>query len=618
MHDMEAFTEAAVRATADSGLPIQEKRSLIHSLFILESQGDTGFTNARTLKQMVECRYTFLFDKEQMWDYEANRRFYDIDLPRKVSFGHGSVYPYRNFGGDFPEADGKLCVDSGSPAWKAMVEAGKITGEGAAPPEQLGGLETLQKAKYLITRQNGFMDSRVRQGLVSTFFLTDAGGEVDENTPIEPICELLGITRAQYESKDFGALDEQAPQPAYPSPARVYYFLGRTVPFSLDEGRWEDGSWLFYGYKSAEPFFISLWGRERVPCELRFLSQGAPLRVNPFAVGSEQAAWLARAREIASDITAFQREIDDMIAPAFARDASPVLKQCLNWDKMRAWLASLKKLNTDTSSSLDEALASMEKIFFSMANILENARIPDSVLSERNPCTALFSKLKVTVHGYMELGNRPLMQKLAGPRFMPALLRFNSLLESMLVRHKLINLNRSERGTPDEIELVSIWKSELEELELNPERENNGRRAELMDNLWRSDVLFLDERGIYAAKLSSFYTQAVQTLEEHKQKHREAVAKIPDLSGSIRIMEEQLGQLSAISLEQAINAAGSSLPLPGAAPVAAEIYVRLGEDSNQPVQAAILLGAPEWEHSLLTRWEGQSLLEAARVERLYS
>ena len=613
MHDMEAFIEAAVRAVAASGLPVQEKRNLIHSLLLLESRGG-GFTNTRTLRQLVECAYTFLFDKEEMWDYAENRRYYDIDLPRKASFGQGGIYPYHDFGGAFPQADGKLCVDSGSAAWARMVQAGKITGEGAQPVERLHHLDVLRKSKYLITRQTGRMESPVRQGLIAAFFTADAGREVDQATSEDTVCELLDLTPEQYRAKDFNARDEKSAD-VYPAPAKVYYFAGKLMPFALDEERWEDGSWVFRGYRSGEVYPLTLWGTQPFPCELRILPEGVPVRVNPFADGDEKVIWLARARDVLADIAAFHREIDSMIAPAFSRNSSPVLAKCLDWDKIRANLNALRALRADTSLALGDVLLGIEEVFYNMASVFGSARIPDSVLSERSPCTVLFCKLKVMADSYAELGAKPEIAELTGPLFLSTLRRLNTLLENVLTRHKKIVRSRGLRAAPYEIAEINAWKAELEKLEQSPGKDTNGRRAQLMDRLWRCDMLFLDERGTYASKLACFYTQAGQMIEYKRKPLWEAAARIPELGGAVSALERQLEHINSLSQEDVLWRSGallgSTIISADWIPARAKAWAYLDQDGSARTRAQVLLHARGGENTLLLRWEGKELSATA-------
>ena len=602
MHDIEAFTEAAVRAVADSGLPVGEKRNLIYSLFILESKGDTGFTNARTLREMVESAYTFLFDKEEMWDYAENRRFYDIDLPRKASFANGDIYPYRDYAGAFPQGDGKLCVDSGSPAWKAMVRAGKIAGEGAVPVIRLPGLETLQTAKYLLVHQNGGMNAALRRGFISTFFLTEAGSQADEGRSADALSEALG--------PDWDAhLIEAEGAGQTGGRAKVYYFMGTLTPFSVDEEWWGDGSWIFYGYRATLPVTLSLWGAE-IPCEVRIQAAGGPVRINPFALDQGPVEWLVHAREVAKELAAFDREMDGQIKAAFSPGVSPVLKQCLNWEKMRGQMAALREISGRRGLRLEEAVTGLADIFAEMASLLEGARIPESALSEGSPLTALLSRLKVIVHGYLELDRRGGGLDL---RLAQALGRLGLNLESLLDRHKAVALRRAQ---PDRavVSLAIAWQDELAGLEAAPSRESNARRAQLMENLWKSEALFLDDRGIYAAKLSHFYAQASKTIEEKRKEVWAQIGKIPDLSGPLAEMEGQLVRLQNLPLQEALAAAQAlchpeSLP-EGGRPTCALAFACLGEGG---ARAQALLDGQGWPRPILLSLEGDDPLEAIQL-----
>ena len=84
MHEIEDYIEEAIRAVSRSDMPVSEKRNMIYSLLRLEEYGDCGFTNLRTLKEMMDCQYTFVFDKTEMYDYEANRAI-TTTFPRKAA-----------------------------------------------------------------------------------------------------------------------------------------------------------------------------------------------------------------------------------------------------------------------------------------------------------------------------------------------------------------------------------------------------------------------------------------------------------------------------------------------------------------------------------------------------
>jgi len=127
-HNLEDVIELSVKHIAQSDeFSTQEKRDLIYSLFQIQEMGDCGFTHLRTIEDMATCQYTFLFDKNQMYDYEEKRDIYDNNPQARSEYRNGGVYIY----GD------KFCVDSGSEAWAEMVKTGAIAGEGALPVKRV-------------------------------------------------------------------------------------------------------------------------------------------------------------------------------------------------------------------------------------------------------------------------------------------------------------------------------------------------------------------------------------------------------------------------------------------------------------------------------------------------
>lgn len=194
MHEIEAYVEAAVRAAAVSDMTVSEKRNMIYSLFQMEEYGDCGFTNRRTLAEMIASQYTFVFDKTQMYDYAEKRAFYD-GLSRKDSYSQGDVYSfviYNPASDQWEEQDGKVCVDSGSEAWRGMVNKGAVTGEGAQPVERLADLDVLRKVNRLL----GPLDDSLMQAHALLFIFS---GALDA-LPEEEYPEHFGMTKEALEN----------------------------------------------------------------------------------------------------------------------------------------------------------------------------------------------------------------------------------------------------------------------------------------------------------------------------------------------------------------------------------------------------------------------------------
>ena len=147
MHEVEAFTEYCVNKIAKTDLlTIRRKRSLIKKSYEFQSYGDCGFTQLRTIDEMVECKYSFLFKKDEMYDYNEEKEFYD--KLNDYLYTDGSVYAY--WSEEFPKKNGMVCVDSGTEAWKEMVSRGYIQGEGAEELEEISFIEALKEFSKIL------------------------------------------------------------------------------------------------------------------------------------------------------------------------------------------------------------------------------------------------------------------------------------------------------------------------------------------------------------------------------------------------------------------------------------------------------------------------------------
>lgn len=187
MKEIESYVERAIREVSRSVLDEQEKRNIIYTLYRLEELGDCGFTNLRTLSEQVRCKYTFLFSREQMYDYTARRRFYDDELPKLNAFANGDIY----FTGVLLNPPDMVCVDSGSQAWEAMVELGAIRDLGAQPVEELDPKYVLKRLRVMF----GSLDPAMQTAHLALFILSGAiGGLLDKEYPLQ-----FGKTREQIE-----------------------------------------------------------------------------------------------------------------------------------------------------------------------------------------------------------------------------------------------------------------------------------------------------------------------------------------------------------------------------------------------------------------------------------
>jgi len=167
MHEVEFFAEYCVIQIVQSDLPVLKKRSLIKKVFEMEAYGDCAFTQLRTIEELIECQYTFLFKKEEMFDYNERKRYYDFLAAEfcereETSDSDGNEefddffdpdsddFVYAYWSEKYPEKNGLICVDSGKSAWKEMVLRGHIRGDGAIELEEMDFVETIGELSELL------------------------------------------------------------------------------------------------------------------------------------------------------------------------------------------------------------------------------------------------------------------------------------------------------------------------------------------------------------------------------------------------------------------------------------------------------------------------------------
>jgi hypothetical protein len=112
--------------------------------------GDCGFTNLRTINEMVGCKYSFLFKKDEMYDYNERKNFYDT-FKNNGYREDGDVYIYWN-GEAYVE--NMVCVDSNTKAWEGMVAQGSILGEGSEKILEMSLIDALKEISFILKKCN--------------------------------------------------------------------------------------------------------------------------------------------------------------------------------------------------------------------------------------------------------------------------------------------------------------------------------------------------------------------------------------------------------------------------------------------------------------------------------
>lgn len=579
MHEMEYFIECAVDTAAASGLSVGQKRDLIHTLFCLEENGDCGFTHGRTTRSMVESGYTFLFDKEDMHDYAERQAFYDEELPGKAAFSMGDLYIYDDYDKGFPEADGKLCVDSGSKAWEGMVAAGKITGEGAKPVRRLPTHEVLLMARRLLEAAYGNMDDYLKNGYLMTLFMSDACEGFTAHMPDDYFDLLLGCTREGFADIDF---EEWAlPEGRQPDgvPFRSYTLYGSPIDMIVDDALWPDGSYLFYGYKGEGT--LSLW-ENNLPFEAYVVDESRAFRVNPYRVDDEPVAWLAKADDTLSAITALANDVAARGASLSNPNIDLPIKAYFDSARLGVELREQEEAITDPGLSYADKMQATAKTYIALAEIIEASRVPDELITEDSAFTALLILLHSQAARLVDYAGEPgaphpNQLRQAGERLLEA-------AGTELDRH-MAHIRAGKVG------LTAEKQAEIAALiaEVSQEGAVLERWVEVVNNLWQNPLVDLKERLTYAGAMIQFLGEARDYVASVAGEFRASVLPVPDMASDIKAMEDQMILLSAMPSAHIANAAADYASTlgwaAGTAPSPERAIVRARTDADRRYSA---------------------------------
>jgi hypothetical protein len=135
-HEVEELVELSVRALAASGRPQQELRSLYWNLFEYEGLFDTGFTQLRTIDDLVAARFVYKMALDEHPDFFAQREYF---TELKGVDGRSATFvepPDKGMDGSYYKLPHLYCPVASS-LWQRLVELGRLTGPDAEPPRPI-------------------------------------------------------------------------------------------------------------------------------------------------------------------------------------------------------------------------------------------------------------------------------------------------------------------------------------------------------------------------------------------------------------------------------------------------------------------------------------------------
>jgi hypothetical protein len=229
-HEYESIVEQSVTFLDQRpNAPSFDLRSCFKSLYEFQSRYDTGFTHLRVIAPLVKHGFVYAFALEDHPSYARYHRVFrgipgycevlrdptrPWDAKTNPTVGR-YCDPVAEWGDAYAESlppelrRGRLYFDAGGELWRAFVDAGKLTGADAVPPQEIH----IQTVAALIAREASSCGDRllVRMWLpLLCYDLASLGRESLSADPdvqtVRRIAKAMDVLSIRSEHLEYGAL----------------------------------------------------------------------------------------------------------------------------------------------------------------------------------------------------------------------------------------------------------------------------------------------------------------------------------------------------------------------------------------------------------------------------
>jgi len=222
-HEVEELVELSVRALAASGRPQQELRSLYWNLFEYEGLFDTGFTQFRTIDDLVAARFVYKMALDEHPDFFAQRDYF-AELRGVDRSGVTFVEPPdKGMDGSYYKVPHLYCP-VGSSLWKRLVDLGRLSGADAEPPRPIDVMTiALDVARLAEGKGNRELIGMWYRLLLPHAFEQELD-ELRANTTLTELRVLVKRTDALAIKTDYGMLRDPPPEDRDEIPVLGWWF----------------------------------------------------------------------------------------------------------------------------------------------------------------------------------------------------------------------------------------------------------------------------------------------------------------------------------------------------------------------------------------------------------
>ena len=222
-HEFEELVELSVRELATSGRPQQELRSLYWNLFEYEGLFDTGFTQFRTISDLVAARFVYKLALDEHPDFFQHRDYFTKLKSVEAKTVTFIEVPGKDADGGYYKLPHLYCA-AGSALWQRLVELGRLTGPDAERPQPIDIMTIALDVARLAERKGepGLIGMWYR--LLAPYALGQDMEELRASPTLGELRAMVKRTDALAIKTDYGMLRDPAPEDLREFPPLAWWF----------------------------------------------------------------------------------------------------------------------------------------------------------------------------------------------------------------------------------------------------------------------------------------------------------------------------------------------------------------------------------------------------------
>ena len=323
---------------------------------------------------------------------------------------------------------------------------------------------------------------------------------------------------------------------------------GRPVNIGLYEQVWDDGSYIFFGYRDENGPDVTIAG-QNARLRIEIIPEGAPERTNPFLPyvkpGQNTVSWYENATDTLSAAFAFLQDFEENRPWLVDGSLNSRLEEFYSHEDFVSLLDIFLDIMEDERMPASKKTEQKILVFLSLLQILENTHIPDEFKYEESDFFLGVLKLEEHVRELIEeAGSNP--QNFSA-HFNETARHLVETLNTIHNDHRNVARRLVEMPSEDEREIILHV---LEELDLIKALDKNSieallkieRELQLCRIIWETSFIDWQTRLDCATRAVNILSDAIDRVGTAAIESRKRHANIPDLTRFITEINNQLAK----------------------------------------------------------------------------